>query len=171
MKHKWKDDETLIFENSVNFSFIFCRCPLLIRSTDFFSTFSLALYRDPLKGNTLSISVLAAKDMRHNVFNLLVKSSEPYFFTSHDWNIHAVWWILLCQNFLETFFCQTEVHRTDNDMYTLGCPPSRDVLLNSFDMFCRPLGWYCSYCAAPLVTGTSERKHCKTSRLSGRPRL
>ena len=35
---------------------------------------SLSLYL--VKGNTLSISVLAAKDMRHNVFNLLVKSSK-----------------------------------------------------------------------------------------------
>ena len=31
-----------------------------------------------------------------------------------------------------------------------------------FDMFHQPVGWYCSYCATPLVTGTSERKHNKT---------
>ena len=47
--------------------------------------------------------------------------------------------------------------------YTL----SRDVLLNIFDMFHRPLGGHCSYCAAQLVTRTSERKEEKTSRLRG----
>ena len=39
-----------------------------------------------LKGNTLSISVLAAKDMRHNVFNLLVKSSKAILFPSLNFN-------------------------------------------------------------------------------------
>ena len=34
-------------------------------------------------------------------------------------------------------------------------------------MFHRPLGWYCSYCAAQLVTG----KENKASRLSGRTRV
>ena len=34
-------------------------------------------------------------------------------------------------------------------------------------MFHRLLGWYISYCAAPLVTGISERKHNKTPRLIG----
>ena len=36
-------------------------------------------------------------------------------------------------------------------------------------MFHRPLGWYCTYCAAPLITGTSKGKPNKTSRLSGHP--
>ena len=56
-------------------------------------------------------------------------------------------------------------------LYTVGHPLSRDILLSIFDMFSRPLGWCCSYCAAQLVTGTSVRKHNKTSRLSGRPRV
>ena len=43
--------------------------------------------------------------------------------------------------------------------------------LSIFDMFHRPLGWYCSYCAAQLVTGTSKWKENKTSRMRGRARL
>ena len=39
-----------------------------------------------------------------------------------------------------------------------------DVLLSHFEMFHWLLGWYTSYCAVPLVTGISERKHNKTSR-------
>ena len=35
----------------------------------------------------------------------------------------------------------------------------------------RPLGWYCSHCAAQYVTRTSERKHNKTSQMRGCPRL
>ena len=38
-----------------------------------------------------------------------------------------------------------------------------------FDMSCRPVGWYCSYWAAHLVTGTSYQKQNKTLWLSGRP--
>ena len=38
-------------------------------------------------------------------------------------------------------------------------------------MFHWPLGWYCSYCAARLVTGTSESRQNKTSRMRWRPRL
>ena len=36
-------------------------------------------------------------------------------------------------------------------------------------MFCWPVGWYCNYCAAKLVTVTSHQKQNETSRLSGRP--
>ena len=43
-------------------------------------------------------------------------------------------------------------------IYKVFCPLSRDVLKSFFDMFHRPLGWYCSYCAAQLVTGTYDRK-------------
>ena len=35
-------------------------------------------------------------------------------------------------------------------------------------MFHPPFGWYCSYCAAKLANGTSERKQKKTLGLSGR---
>ena len=48
-------------------------------------------------------------------------------------------------------------------MYTVRHPLSRDILLGIFDMFRRPLGWSCSYCAAQLVARMSERKkpkHC-----------
>ena len=38
-------------------------------------------------------------------------------------------------------------------------------------MFHLPLGWYCSYWAAQMVTWTSERKQNQTSRMRGRPRL
>ena len=55
--------------------------------------------------------------------------------------------------------------------YTLWPPIGRDILLSIFEMFHWLLGWYTSYCAAPLVTGTSERKHNKTSRLIGRHAL
>ena len=43
-----------------------------------------------------------------------------------------------------------------------------DILFTNFEMFHWLLGWYTSYCAAPLVAGTSERKHNKVSRPIGR---
>ena len=43
-------------------------------------------------------------------------------------------------------------------MYTLFCPLSRDILIIIFDMFHRPLGWYCGYRAAQLVNGTTDIK-------------
>ena len=51
--------------------------------------------------------------------------------------------------------------------YTVWRPIGHDMLLNIFGMFHWLLGWYTSCCAAPLVTGISERKHNKTSRLIG----
>ena len=60
---------------------------------------------------------------------------------------------------------------------TEGCPLkivhplSRDVLEIIFNKFHGPFGWYCSYCAAQLLNGTSDRKQNKTLWLSGRCRL
>ena len=52
--------------------------------------------------------------------------------------------------------------------YRAERPLISDVLLSHFEMFHWLLGWYTSYCAAPFVTGTSERKHNKIWRMSGR---
>ena len=54
-----------------------------------------------------------------------------------------------------TDFFQSQVPRTKR--YLLYC-------VKLFEMFYWPLDWYSSYCAAQLVTGTSERKYDKTER-------
>ena len=46
-------------------------------------------------------------------------------------------------------------------LYTVGCTLSRDILQIILYMFCWPLGWYCSHCAAHLVTRSSKRKQNK----------
>ena len=53
-------------------------------------------------------------------------------------------------------------------LYSVWRPVSRNTLSSIFEMLHWLLGWFSSYCAAQLVTGTSERKHNKTSRPSRR---
>ena len=61
----------------------------------------------------------------------------------------------------ETHFAVSKIKylpKSSTLQYTVWHPIMCDILLSIFDMFLRPVGWYCSYCAAQLVTGTSERK-------------